>query len=151
ALLLRAWFLDAKTRMNPNLEYAQFVPGVNTGRGFGIIDGVALLDVIDAVGMLAGSRAWTAADQAGMEAWFRAYLRWLRTSKGGKQEAGAANNHGTWYDVQVAAFALFVGERDAARKVLEESRPKRIARQVEPDGRQPLELKRTKSFDYSLV
>jgi hypothetical protein len=151
ARLLRTWFLDARTRMNPNLNYAQFVPGRNTGRGYGIIDTVALLDVIDAAGMLEGSKAWTRTDQAGLKKWFEDYLKWLRTSKGGKQEAAAANNHGTWYDVQVAAFGLFVGEEESARKLLEVCKTKRIGRQIEPDGRQPLELKRTRSFDYSLV
>src|SRR5262249_54283942 len=145
------WFLDPKTRMNPNLNYAQFIPGVNEGRGVGIIDSVALLPVVDAVGLLAGSRAWTPGRGAGMKRWFADYLKWLRASRGGKEEAAAANNHGSWYDVQVATFALFVGEKESARKLLEESKTKRIACQVEPDGRQPLELKRTKSFDYSLV
>jgi hypothetical protein len=150
--LLRVWFLDPKTLMNPNLEYAQFVPGVNTGRGFGIIDGVSLLDVVDAVGLLDGARSWTRADQAGMIRWFAAYLKWLRTSKGGKQEAAAANNHGTWYDVQETTCALFVGEKaEAVRKRFEECKTRRIARQIEPDGRQLLELKRTKAFDYSQV
>jgi hypothetical protein len=151
AKLLRVWFLDADTRMNPNLNYAQFVPGVTDGRGTGIIDTVALLDVVDAVGMLGGSRHWARADQAGMEAWFKDYLRWLRTSRNGKEEAAAFNNHGTWYDAQVEAYGLFVGERETVRELLEASKAKRIARQIEPDGRQPLELKRTKSFDYSVV
>jgi hypothetical protein len=149
AKLLRVWFLDAATRMNPHLNYAQFIPGVNSGRGRGIIDTVALLQVVDAIGMLEASPAWTNADQAGMRAWFRDYLHWLRTSKGGKDEAAALNNHGTWYDVQVGTFALFVGEEEPVRKLLDECKTKRIARQIEPDGRQPLELARTKAFDYS--
>jgi hypothetical protein len=147
--LLRVWFLDAETRMNPNLNYAQFISGRTEGRGIGIMDTSGLPKVVDAVGMLEGSRSWTRADQAGLEAWFRAYGTWLRTSKHGQKEATEPNNHGTWYDVQVASYALFVGEKEAARRLLEESKTKRIAPQILPDGRQPLELKRTKSFDYT--
>jgi hypothetical protein len=149
ARLLRVWFLDADTRVNPNLNYAQFIPGLTDGRGIGLIDTVQLLRVVDAVGLLHGSRHWARADQAGMEAWFKDYLHWMRTSRNGKDEAAALNNHGTWYDVQVATYGLFVGEREPVRALLEESKAKRIARQIEPDGRQPLELKRTKSFGYS--
>jgi hypothetical protein len=152
AKLLRVWFLDEKTRMNPNLNFGQFIPGVTEGRGTGIIDTVSLLPVVDAVGMLDGSKCWTKDDAKALKKWFADYLAWLRTSKQGKDEAAAANNHGSWYDVQVATFALFVGEdEDAVKKLLEECKTQRIARQVESDGRQPLELKRTKAFDYSRV
>jgi hypothetical protein len=150
AELARAWFVEPATRMNPNLEFAQFIPGVNTGRGIGLIETRGLTRVVDAIGLLAGSKAWNESDQRNLERWFSQFLQWMLESKHGRDEAAAKNNHGTYYDLQISSFALFVGKKDLAVRTLEAARTKRIAIQIEPDGRQPLELVRTKGWSYSV-
>src|ERR1019366_4161541 len=50
---LRAWFITAATRMTPNLEYSQGVKGVSTGRSFGIIDTLHLVEVARAASIVA--------------------------------------------------------------------------------------------------
>ena len=148
-LLLRVWFIEKATKMNPNYEYAQAVMGHNNGRGAGLIDARNFIEVVDSIGLLAGSRAWTATDQQAMQNWFRAFTQWLQTSANGKEEAAARNNHGTWFAATFATFALFIGDEALARKTVEAVKA-RIAWQIEADGRQPLELDRTRGMSYSL-
>jgi hypothetical protein len=149
AQLLRTWFLDPATKMNPNFNFAQAVPGLNTGRGTGMIESRSLIAVTDAAGLLAGSPAWTPADNDALVAWMRTFLDWAQTSKNGKSEAAARNNHGSHYDAQLAHFALFTGQPELAKQIVESAKARRIAVQFKPDGSQPLELAREDSFGYS--
>jgi hypothetical protein len=41
--------------MNPNLNYAQFIPNRNSGRAAGIVSARQMPEAIDAVGLLAES------------------------------------------------------------------------------------------------
>jgi hypothetical protein len=149
AAFARTWFVDEPTRMNPHLRYAQAVRGANDGRGAGILEGRDLVEAIDAVALIDDAGVLSSADRAAIASWAGSYLDWLLESDHGRHEQAAANNHGTYYDVQVVQLALATGRQGLAVDVLEEAGPRRIAVQIEPDGSQPHELVRTKSLGYS--
>jgi hypothetical protein len=148
--LIRHWFFNETTRMNPNLDYAQGIPGINNGRGIGIIESRAFTGIADAAGLLEGSKSWTITDQSALKTWYTQFLNWMLTSKNGKEEHAAKNNHGTWYYVQVIDFALFIGDSTKATALAKESRD-RLDSQLTKEGKQPLELERTKALGYSTM
>jgi Alginate lyase len=147
--LLHVWFLDDSTKMNPNLNYAQGIPGICTGRGIGIIELSHIYNIVDAIGILETSNVWKEKDDKQIYTWFEKYLNWLTTSKYGNDESDWKNNHGSWYDVQVTSISLFLGKEDLAKKILTRAKTKRIDLQIKSDGKQPFELERTKSWGYS--
>ncbi|HOK96058.1 MAG TPA: alginate lyase family protein [Anaerohalosphaeraceae bacterium] len=151
AMLVRTWFLDEATKMNPNLNFGQAVLGSSDGRCYGIIETAGFIGIVDSVGLIQNSPFWTAADQQKLVQWFTDYLTWLTSHPLGLEESQTKNNHSTWYDAQAAAFALFVGNRPLAQQILALASQKHIAAKIEPDGRQPHELTRTKSYGYSVM
>jgi Alginate lyase len=161
AELLRVWFLNNDTYMNPNLDYSEIIPGNDKLNPSGIMAGSYLTNIIDAIGLIQNSLYWTKKDQHEIELWFSKYLNWLLNSDVAKEETQKINNHGTYYDVQVSSFALFLNKTDITRSVLNAatneltpasfvSTPKAIAVKIQPDGRQPFELARSNSLDYSM-
>jgi hypothetical protein len=147
--LLKVWFLNPDTKMNPNLNFGQAIPGRMDGRGIGIIDTRNLAKLIDGVQLLKLSKNLSDTDYKGVQNWYRQFLTWMTTSPIGLDEADEFNNHGTWYDVQVVSMALFTGQQDLAKNVLEDQTKKRIDSQLKEDGSQPHELARTLSWNYS--
>lgn len=150
ANLLRTWFIDAKTKMNPNLNFGQGIPGINKGRGIGIIETRELYRVIDAAILLKSSKFWTNEDHNSFKQWFADYAKWLMESSLGKDEAKARNNHGTHYDAQLIAFLIFTNQTELAKKQIETTK-QRIKSQFAKDGSQPEELARTLSWNYSFM
>ncbi|KIO77456.1 hypothetical protein TH53_09270 [Pedobacter lusitanus] len=148
--LLNIWFLAAETKMNPNLNYAQAIPGLNDGRGIGIIESRSLAELADWIGLLSGSKALSKDKTEEIKNWYKQYLSWMLNSKNGKDEHHSKNNHGTIYDAQITSFALFTDQKALAETTLTESL-KRIAVQITPEGQQPLELARTKAYSYSTM
>jgi hypothetical protein len=147
---LQAWFVDPATRMNPNLQYAQSIRGVSTGRATGLIDTVHFAEVALGIRVLQTSPSFAAATQTAVKAWFRDYQHWLQTHPYGIEEGNAANNHGTCWMLQVACFARLLDDRTTIQELRRRFKEVILPKQMAADGGFPLELARTKPYGYSL-
>lgn len=147
---LRAWFIDPATLMNPNLQYAQAIKGVDTGRSIGIIDTIHLVEVARAISGLEGSKAFTRNEAEALKNWFAQYLAWLTTSEHGQQERDAKNNHGTCWVMQAAEFARYTGNQEVTEYCRNRFKTVLVPGQIAAEGSFPLELQRTKPYGYSL-
>jgi Alginate lyase len=146
---LRAWFVTPATRMNPNLMYAQAVQGRSTGRSYGIIDTLHLVEVARAAGFVV-EELLNAQERDGVRAWFASYLDWLYQSERGQQERDTKNNHAICWAVQAAEFARLTKNETARNDVYRRYREILLPDQEAEDGSFPRELARTKPYSYSI-
>jgi len=145
------WFINNDTKMNPNVNYGQSIPGKNNGRCFGIIEFGGLTGIIEFLELARHKNILSKEIENGMFNWFTAYANWLQNSKLGKEEATRKNNHATHYDVQLLSILVYLNKIEEVKNYLSTTTKARIFNQIEPDGSQPLELARTKSFSYSVM
>jgi len=103
--------------------------------------------ILDAAILIQNSPNWSKEDHKSLKNWFSDYLTWMLESPIGQDEAKAKNNHGTFYSEQVIAMALFIDKPEIALKEIEIFK-NRMESQMKSDGSQPLELARTKSWNY---
>jgi hypothetical protein len=148
---LRVWFINKETMMNPNLNFGQTIPGHNQGkgRGEGLIDTYSFVEMLDGLELLSKSDEYSKKDRLAMKSWFTDYLNWMLTSDVAKEEFEAKNNHGTAFDIQIARYALFVNNESVAKEYVNGFANRRLFKQIQPDGSQPLELARTTALGYS--
>lgn len=147
---LKAWFINPETLMNPNLQYAQAIKGVATGRGIGIIDTIQLMEVVQGIEAMQDSETIDKNDLKAIKLWFNEYLTWLTTHQYGKDEMNAKNNHGTCWAMQTACFAKFTGNNELLDFCRNRYKEVLLPGQMAADGSFPLELKRTKPYGYSI-
>ena len=147
--LIRVWFLDTATKMNPNMNFGQAIKGENTGRGAGLIDAINFIKVIEAIELMQKQGAYPKEDLKNMQVWFSDFSQWMHTSKNGKEEMNAKNNHGVWYDALRLSIALFNNQKEAANNIIANAKL-RLANQMDDNNRFPLEMARTTSLHYSV-
>jgi hypothetical protein len=146
----KAWFVDADTKMNPSLLYAQAIKGRATGRGIGIIDTIQLMEVAQAILVIENADGIDKTVFKQVRGWFAEYVLWLTTHQYGKDEMNAQNNHGTCWVMQVAAFSKLTGDNDMLRFCRDRYKTVLLPDQMAIDGSFPREVARTKPYGYSI-
>jgi hypothetical protein len=147
AFLLRTWFLDAATAMNPHMTYGKVNPNAQAG-GFPVARAtLKFMDIFNGAGLLEGSAAWSMADQQALQQWAVAFVRWMETHPFGLHEQQAKNNHGTYYDLLNALLSIYSGQEASLRSSLMRYQT-RMATQIAPDGSQPFEMERSSNLFY---
>lgn len=147
---LKAWFLNNKTLMNPNLMYGQAIMGRVTGRGIGIIDTIHLMEVAKAVKVVETAGVLSKVEIQGIKDWFATYLEWMTTHEYGIKERDNGNNHSVCWAIQVAVFAELTENETELQYVRDFYKHTLLPNQMAENGSFPLELKRTKPYGYSL-
>lgn len=149
--LLRIWFVDAETRVNPNINYGQAVPGLAEARPAGIIEWSRISTVITAMQIYEKGQVLPLEMKTQLLEWMNRYLDWLLTNRLGKEADALPQDHANWYNYQVVGLMIFLGRIDEAKAKVEDAKTSRIAAQIIPDGRRPKEIGRTKSMHYSTM
>jgi hypothetical protein len=135
--------------MNPHLSYAQVRRGHNNNQGTpsGIIEMKDFYYYLDTVRILEGSGVLTESVQSAFRDWLAEYYDWLNKSAQGRKEQTEPNNHGTYFDLQTASIAAFLGDAQELVRILRRSR-ERILQQFDASGFQAEEMKRTITAHY---
>ena len=149
---LDAWFVNKKTRMYPNFEYAQVVPGKNSnkGRAVGIIEGHAFNQILDYIRLMESCRSIGKTRYNKIVQWFTELGQWMEDSKLGQQDSQANSNQSISFDIILLNISLFTGNELRVERIIKEFPLKRIYKQIDSYGRQSAELARTNGYQYSL-
>lgn len=147
--LMKVWYLDPETRVNPNINFGQGVPGIADGRKAGVHEFKPQADVITALQMFEEKGMLPGEIKSGMDGWFSEYLNWLITDSMAISAGFTRQNHANYYNHQVVGIMMYLGQDEEAKAIVEDAKQSRIADQIMPDGTQPREMGRTKSVSYT--
>jgi hypothetical protein len=145
---VRAWFIDAATRMTPHNRFAQIRPDRPSELAtFGLIDFRDFWALADALRLLRQAGSLTEDDETTLVKWFRAFGDQLVKRTGGG--ASMHNNIGVYHDLLVASLAAYTDDRGVLATALARA-CLRVVVQVRPWGWQESETGRAAPLHYSL-
>ncbi|MCC5940049.1 MAG: alginate lyase family protein, partial [Balneolaceae bacterium] len=148
--ILKKWFFEPYSRMNPNMDFAQVrlgVPDTGGGGSPGIIDANDFIQVVDAVSLLYDSNSWSGNNHIELKEWFYHFSRWIIRNY--NADAYNVTNVSTWLDVQRAIYFMLSEQEDKLNSDFYiPPVSERISTQFNTDGVQPFEVTRGRPQHY---
>jgi hypothetical protein len=158
--LLRVFFIDSATRMNPNLDYSGYIKYTDSNtihkniklRG-NIIDTNSFCILPDMMIILNDYLSETnnfldKKVHQQMQLWFRNMASWFMYSEYGIKHSKKENNILSSYYLQLASYIYGSGEIDLAKKILQDNVHRVLSAQIDEDGNQVHEIKRLHPIHY---
>ncbi len=146
------FFVNEETKMNPNMNHGQFIPGICDGRGSGIIDYAANFTyALHMLHILAKNQMLEIDFLNEMKAWHFEFRDWLLHSEIGIEESKSENNHGVMYDLLILISGIFTNQIDDIEIQVNDFLETKINQQIASDGSLPQEIIRTKSKNYTFM
>jgi len=150
--IIDKFFINEQTKMNPSLTYSGMVIG-NSMEDLRIrgatIDAHRLSIVTDLIQLLKTSTSWTIEIENAMVLWFDSLSDWFKTHPRGILQNTYNHNIKTSYMKQLCSYLCFCGKTQEAKNYLEDNIRSMLSAQIDVDGRQVLEMERTRTRHYS--
>lgn len=148
---INAWFISSKTKMYPNFDYAQLIPGKNNKKGEpgGLIEAYALNGILESYRLLNSCKHINKRIDKSMKQWFSALALWMTTSENGIAESKTHNNHSIVYYENLINISIFINNDYLLKQALD-GLSYAINDQIDENGHQKNELIRAAAYDYSV-
>ena len=148
---LDVWFINEDTKMLPNFNYCQFIPGRNNGKGNpqGMIDSYNFNPIINNIAKVNAIQPIGNKRLKAVRKWMKNFAKWMETSENGKVASRYTNNQGIAYDTTLFNIYRFAGNHKKCNQLIQ-SCCNRIKQQIDLEGNQPEEIKRTRAYFYSV-
>lgn len=149
--LIRVWYINKESKVNPNINFGQGVPGAADGRKAGVQEWLQQYHVITALQIFDNAKVLPYETKVQMKSWLEYYLNWLLTDKMAIEAGNTGQNHANHYNHQIVGLLIYLDRKEEAKKIIERAKYDRIAAQILPDGKQPKEMGRTRSVHYAAL
>ncbi len=147
--LIKSWFVDSKTKMNPNVRYAQIIPRSDKINEVGVIELRQLINVVSAAKVLLICGALEGSELQMIKNWIQLFLDDCDNCAIREKALQRKNNIGTWSAVLFGTLDLFCDRYPRSFSIAYQA-AERLGQQLGPFSVQLNEIGRAMPLHYCL-